>query len=56
MKHYLPRLVDKLLVDELEAFGAVLITGPKWCGKTTTGLNQAKSALFLQNPDEQSRT
>lgn len=52
MKHYLPRLVDKLLVDELEAFGAVLITGPKWCGKTTTGLNQAKSALFLQNPDE----
>ena len=52
MKHYLPRLVDKLLVDELEAFGAVLITGPKWCGKTTTGLNQANSVLFLQNPDE----
>ena len=52
MKQYLPRLVDKLLEQELEAFGAVLITGPKWCGKTTTGLNQAKSSLFLQNPDE----
>lgn len=52
MKQYLPRLVDELLEKELEAFGAVLITGPKWCGKTTTGLNQAKSTLFLQNPDE----
>lgn len=52
MKKYLPRLVDELLKQELEAFGAVLITGPKWCGKTTTGLNQAKSSLFLQNPDE----
>ncbi len=52
MKKYLPRLVDDLLIKELEAFGAVLITGPKWCGKTTTGLNQARSSLFLQNPDE----
>lgn len=52
MKRYLPRLVDELLREELEAFGAVLIAGPKWCGKTTTGLNQAKSSLFLQNPDE----
>lgn len=51
MKEYLPRLVDELLKKELEAFGAVLITGPKWCGKTTTGLNQANSTLFLQNPD-----
>lgn len=52
MKEYLPRLVDDLLIEELEAFGAVLITGPKWCGKTTTGLNQANSTIFLQNPDE----
>ena len=52
MSKYIERLVDKTLKDELEAFGAVLITGPKWCGKTTTGLNQAKSTLFLQNPDE----
>ena len=52
MKQYLPRLVDGLLTKELESFGAVLITGPKWCGKTSTGSNQAKSKLFLQNPDE----
>lgn len=51
MKEYLPRLVDELLKKELDAFGAVLITGPKWCGKTTTGLNQANSTLFLQDPD-----
>ncbi len=52
MKSYIRRLIDQALKDELEAFGAVLITGPKWCGKTTTGQNQAKSSLFLQNPDE----
>ena len=51
MKEYPPRLVDELLKKESEAFGAVLITGPKWCGKTTTGLNQANSTLFLQDPD-----
>lgn len=52
MEQYLPRLVDQLLKKQLEAFGAVLITGPKWCGKTTTAFNQSKSSLFLQNPDE----
>lgn len=52
MKKYIPRLIDKSLEEELEAFGAVIITGPKWCGKTTTGFNQAKSSLFLQDPDE----
>ncbi len=52
MKKYIKRLIDKKLKDELQAFGAVLITGPKWCGKTTTGLNNSKSSMFLQNPDE----
>ena len=47
MGKYIPRLIDKALKKELEAFGAVLITGPKWCGKTTSGLRHAKSALFL---------
>lgn len=51
MKKYIPRFIDGSLVKELEAFGAVLITGPKWCGKTTSGLRLAKSALFLQDPD-----
>jgi hypothetical protein len=36
----------------LEAFGAVLITGPKWCGKTTSASMKAKSILRLQDPDK----
>ena len=52
MDQYMNRLADQALADELEAFGAVYITGPKWCGKTTTGLQLAKSSLFLQNPDQ----
>jgi hypothetical protein len=53
MKHgYLPRIVDKLLEERLNAVGAVLIAGPKWCGKTTTAEQQAKSVLKLQDPDK----
>jgi predicted AAA+ superfamily ATPase len=48
---YLPRVVDKELALRLEAFGATLIVGPKWCGKTTTGEQQAKSILRMQDPD-----
>jgi predicted AAA+ superfamily ATPase len=48
---YLPRIVDKLLEERLNAVGAVLIAGPKWCGKTTTAERQAKSVLKLQDPD-----
>ena len=50
---YLNRIFDQTLSDYLEAFGAVLIEGPKWCGKTTTAEQQAKSVLKMQNPDEQ---
>lgn len=49
---YLPRIVDKELAERLEAVGAVLIAGPKWCGKTTTAEQQAKSILKLQDPDK----
>jgi predicted AAA+ superfamily ATPase len=48
---YLKRIVDEELKLRLEAFGAVQIKGPKWCGKTTTALQQAKSVLRLQDPD-----
>ncbi|OQA03903.1 MAG: hypothetical protein BWY69_00186 [Planctomycetes bacterium ADurb.Bin401] len=51
MKKYLPRIADKLLQDRLEAKGAVLIEGPKWCGKTTTAKNVAKSVLAMDEPD-----
>lgn len=50
---YLNRIFDQTLTDYLEAFGAVLIEGPKWCGKTTTAEQQANSVLKMQKPDEQ---
>ena len=40
------------MAERLEAVGAVLIAGPKWCGKTTTAEQQAKSVLKLQDPDK----
>ena len=52
MQDYLPRIIDKQLEEYLEAVGAVLIAGPKWCGKTTTGEQHAKSVLKLQDPDK----
>jgi predicted AAA+ superfamily ATPase len=48
---YLPRFADALLADKLDAFGAVFIAGPKWCGKTWTAERQAKSMLYMQDPD-----
>ena len=51
MPEYLPRIVDDELALRLEAFGATLIVGPKWCGKTTTGEQKAKSILRMQDPD-----
>ena len=51
MKEYLGRIVDKELTLRLEAFGATLIVGPKWCGKTTTAEQQAESVLKMQDPD-----
>lgn len=52
MKEYNYRIVDSLLQDKLEAKGAVLIEGPKWCGKTTTATQKAASILHMDNPTE----
>ena len=49
---YFKRISDELLHQRLQAMGAVLIEGPKWCGKTTTAVQQAKSIIRLQDPDE----
>lgn len=48
---YLHRVADKMLQERLETFGAVLIEGPKWTGKTTTAEQHAKSFIKLQDPD-----
>ncbi len=52
MKEYLPRLLDKTLSETLDCVGAVLITGPKWVGKTTTAEKHSKSVLKMQDPDK----
>lgn len=48
---YLKRIADEQLDLRLEAFGAVQIKGPKWCGKTTTAEMHAKSVIKMQDPD-----
>ncbi len=47
---YKKRILDNLLKFRLESKGAVLITGPKWCGKTTTAKQLAKSNINMQDP------
>lgn len=49
---YLNRAIDKALVEYLDAFGAVCIEGPKWCGKTTTAKQFSASCLELQDTDK----
>lgn len=55
MNNYRPRIADKLIEEKLEAVGAVLIEGPKFCGKTTTGEQIAKSVLYMADPDTRER-
>lgn len=51
MNNYKPRIADNILKRKLAGKGAVLIQGPKWCGKTTTAEQQAKSILYMDDPD-----
>lgn len=48
---YFPRIVDNEINEIMEIMGAVLIEGCKWCGKSTTASNHAKSIIEFQNPD-----
>lgn len=50
MNRYLDRCIDRLIERDLGIFGAVLIEGPKWCGKTTTAQQFAESSLSLSDP------
>ena len=49
---YLPRVADMRLDDALRSSGAVHIKGPKWCGKTETGIHHTRSQIYLQDPDK----
>ena len=50
MKTYKSRIADKELQRKLSGIGAVLIEGPKWCGKTTTAEQQASTIIYMDDP------
>lgn len=52
MKNYRKRIADDILKRKLEGKGAVLIEGPKWCGKTTTAEQLAASILYMDAPEK----
>ena len=52
MKKYRKRIADEILVRKLEGKGAVLVEGPKWCGKTTTAEQIAASILYMDEPEK----
>ena len=52
MKEYRKRIADDILSRKLEGKGAVLIEGPKWCGKTTTAEQIAASILYMDDPEK----
>lgn len=50
MEDYCPRIIDNVLKDELKVMGAVLLEGPKACGKTTTAEQAAGSVIYMDDP------
>lgn len=48
---YKPRLIDRIIDEYLETFGAICIEGPKWCGKTWTSSYHSNSEMMLGNPE-----
>ena len=55
MENYRKRIADVLLANKLAGKGAVLVEGPKWCGKTTTAEQIAKSVLYMADQDSLER-
>ncbi|MBO5178062.1 MAG: ATP-binding protein [Lachnospiraceae bacterium] len=49
-KNYKERLIDNKIAEYMNSFGAVCVEGPKWCGKTWTSLNHAKSVSYIGSP------
>ncbi|MCD8221139.1 MAG: DUF4143 domain-containing protein [Clostridiales bacterium] len=52
MMNYKKRIADDMLKRKIEGKGAVLIEGPKWCGKTTTAEQIAASVLYMDDPEK----
>lgn len=51
MKEYKKRITDELIKRKLKGKGAVLVEGPKWCGKTTSSEVLSNSVLYMSQPD-----
>lgn len=52
MRRYRARITDRVLTKKLAGKGAVLIEGPKWCGKTTTAEQISRSILYMADPEK----
>lgn len=50
-KHYIPRIVDAQIEQYLRIFGAVEVTGTKWCGKTWSSRKHAKSIIYIDRDE-----
>lgn len=55
VKEYRKRIADDILKRKLEGKGAILIEGPKWCGKTTTAEQIAVSVLYMDDPEKKAQ-
>ena len=52
MKGYRKRILDDLIIRRSQTAGAILVEGIKWCGKTTTCEQAAKSVIYLDEPEK----
>lgn len=52
MNKYIKRIADEVINNKLSIMGAVLIEGPKWCGKSTTAEQLAKTIIYMQDPSK----
>ena len=55
VKDYRQRVADSVIAEVMEGKGAVLVEGPKWCGKTTTCAHLAKSVVSMDEPRRRER-
>lgn len=55
MKKYKKRIVDTILNKKLQCIGAILIEGPKWCGKTTSAEQLANTIIYVDDPEKKSQ-
>ncbi len=55
MNKYKKRIADSILKKKLKGKGAVLIQGPKWCGKTTTAEQISNSILYMAKPEDKAQ-